>query len=213
MATGIVGKKLGTTQIFLENGDVISATVLKAGPCVVVQRKTTVKDGYEAVQLALVEVPGPRRVNKPALGHFKKVGANPARILREFPLKEKLEEVKEGDKILVDQFSVDELVDISGTSKGRGFAGVTKRHNFSLGPASHGSMSYRAPGSIGQSAYPSRVFKGMKMAGHMGAARVTVRNLKIFKVLPEDNTLVVRGAVPGPIGGYVLINKAKAPKK
>ena len=111
MATGIVGKKLGTTQIFLENGDVISATVLKAGPCVVVQRKTTVKDGYEAVQLALVEVPGPRRVNKPALGHFKKVGANPARILREFPLKEKLEEVKEGDKILVDQFSVDELVD------------------------------------------------------------------------------------------------------
>ena len=212
MVAGIVGKKLGTTQIFSENGDVVSATVLKAGPCVVVQRKTVAKDGYEAAQLALVEVPTPRRVTKPALGHFKKAGANPARILREFPLKGNLEEVKEGDKVLVDQFSVDELVDISGTSKGRGFAGVHKRHNFAFGQASHGSMSYRAPGSIGQSAYPSRVFKGMKMAGHMGVARVTVRNLKILKVLPEDNTLVVRGAVPGPIGGYLLVEKAKAPK-
>ena len=213
MVAGILGKKLGTTQIFAENGDVIPATVLKAGPCVVVQRKTTDKDGYEAVQLALVELPGPRRVIKPVAGHFKKAGANPARFVREFRLKSDAKKVKAGDKVLVDQFSVDEFVDISGTSKGRGFAGVHKRHNFSGGQATHGSMSHRAPGSIGQSSYPSRVFKGMRMPGHMGVARVTVRNLKVLKVLPDDNTLVVRGAVPGPIGGYVIVEKAKAPKR
>ena len=213
MVAGILGKKLGTTQIFAENGDVIPATVLKAGPCVVVQRKTTDKDGYEAVQLALVEWPGPRRVIKPVAGHFKKASANPARFVREIRLKSEAKEVKAGDKVLVDQFSVDEFVDISGTSKGRGFAGVHKRHNFSGGQATHGSMSHRAPGSIGQSSYPSRVFKGMRMPGHMGVARVTVRNLKVLKVLPDDNTLVVRGAVPGPIGGYVIVEKAKAPKR
>ncbi len=213
MVAGILGKKLGTTQIFAENGDVIPATVLKAGPCVVVQRKTADKDGYEAVQLALVELPGPRHVTKPLAGHFKKVGANPARYVREIRLQGSEAEVKAGDKVLVDQFSVDEFVDISGTSKGRGFAGVQKRHNFSGGQASHGSMSHRAPGSIGQSSYPSRVFKGMRMAGHMGVERVTVRNLKVLKVLPDDNTLVVKGAVPGPIGGYVIVEKAKAPKR
>ena len=213
MVAGILGKKLGTTQIFAENGDVIPATVLKAGPCVVVQRKTVDKDGYEAVQLALVELPGPRHVTKPLAGHFKKVGANPARYVREIRLKGSEAEVKAGDKVLVDQFSVDEFVDISGTSKGRGFAGVQKRHNFSGGQASHGSMSHRAPGSIGQSSYPSRVFKGMRMAGHMGVERVTVRNLKVLQVLPDDNTLVVKGAVPGPIGGYVIVEKAKASKR
>lgn len=211
MVNGILGKKIGSTQVFAENGDVIPATVLKAGPCVVVQRKTTQKDGYEAVQLALVELPGPKRVTKPVAGHFKKTGANPARFVRELRL-EGSEEIKAGDKVLAAQFAVDEFVDVSGTSKGKGFAGTHKRHNFTLGPKTHGSMSYRAPGSIGASAYPSRVFKGLRGPGHMGAEKVTVRNLRIIKVSPEDHTLVVRGAVPGPIGGYVVVRKAKAAK-
>ncbi len=211
MVNGILGKKIGSTQVFAENGDVIPATVLKAGPCVVVQRKTTQKDGYEAVQLALVELPGPKRVTKPVAGHFKKTGANPSRFVRELRL-EGSEEIKAGDKVLAEQFAVDEFVDVSGTSKGKGFAGTHKRHNFAFGPKTHGSMSYRAPGSIGASAYPSRVFKGLRGPGHLGAEKVTVRNLRIIKVSPEDHTLVVRGAVPGPIGGYVVVRKAKAAK-
>lgn len=213
MVEAILGKKLGMTQIFKENGDVVPATVLKAGPCVVVQRKTAAKDGYEAVQLGLVEVPGPKHVTKALEGHFKKGGANPVRFLREVRLKDGNAEIKAGDKVLVEQFAVDEFVDVTGVSKGRGFAGFHKRHHFGGGGAAHGSMFHRAPGSIGASAFPSRVMKGMRAAGHMGVDRVTVRNLKVVKVLPDENTLVVSGAVPGPKGAYVVVRKAKAPHK
>jgi large subunit ribosomal protein L3 len=212
MVDGILGKKLGMTQIFQENGDLMAATVLKAGPCVVLQRKTATKDGYEAVQLALVEMPGPKRVSRPKQGHFKRAGANPSRFVREVRLKTPDDSVKLGDKVLVDEFKPNELVDVIGVSKGHGFAGFHKRHHFGGGGGSHGSMFHRAPGSIGASAFPSRVLKGMLAAGHMGAARVTVRNLRILRVLPEDNVLIVRGAVPGPDGGYVIVRRAKAPK-
>jgi large subunit ribosomal protein L3 len=213
MVNAILGKKLGMTQIFKENGDVVPATVLKAGPCVVVQRKTAAKDGYEAVQLGLVEVPGPKRVTRPMEGHFKKGSANPVRFLREVRLTTGVEEIKTGDKVLVEQFAVDDLVDVTGVSKGRGFAGFHKRHHFGGGGAAHGSMFHRAPGSIGASSYPSRVMKGMRAAGHMGTDRVTIRNLQVVQVLPDDNTLVVCGAVPGPKGAYVVVRKAKAPHK
>ena len=213
MVEAILGKKLGMTQIFAENGDVVPATVLKAGPCVVIQRKTASKDGCESAQLGLVEVPPPKRLTKALEGHFKKAGAVPVRFLREVRLKAGRAEVKVGDKVLVDNFAVDELVDVTGVSKGRGFAGVQKRHHFGGGGASHGSMFHRAPGSIGASAFPSRVLKGMRAAGHMGVDRVTVRNLRVVQVHIEDNTLVVKGAVPGPNGAYVVVRKAKAPHK
>jgi large subunit ribosomal protein L3 len=213
MSTAILGKKLGMTQVFLENGDAVPATVLKAGPCVVIQRKTAAQDGYDAVQLGLVEVPAPKRVKKAMEGHFKRANAVPTRFLREVRLGSGDADIKVGDKVLVDQFTVDEYVDVVGVSKGRGFAGFHKRHHFGGGGASHGSMFHRAPGSIGASAFPSRVLKGMKAAGHMGTDRVTQRNLLILKVLPEDNALIVQGAVPGADGGYVVVQKAKAPHK
>ncbi len=213
MVNAILGKKLGMTQIFKENGDVVPATVLKAGPCVVMQRKTAAKDGYEAVQLGLVELPGPKHVTKPLEGHFKKAGANPVRFLREVKLGSSGGDVKIGDKVLVEEFAVNDLVDVIGVSKGKGFAGVQKRHHFGGGEGSHGSMFHRAPGSIGASAFPSRVVKGMRAAGHMGVDRVTIRNMRVVQILPEDHTLVVCGAVPGPTGGYVLVRKAKAPHK
>lgn len=213
MVNAILGKKLGMTQIFEENGEVVPATVLKAGPCVVVQRKGAPKDGYEAVQLGLVELPGPKRVTKPLEGHFKKAGANPVRFLREVRLGSDAGEVKIGDKVLVDQFAVNDLVDVVGISKGRGFAGFHKRHHFGGGGAAHGSMFHRAPGSIGASAFPSRVLKGTRAAGRMGTDRVTVRNLRVVRVMPDDHTLIVCGAVPGPKGAYVMVRKAKAPHK
>ena len=213
MVNAILGKKLGMTQIFKENGDVVPATVLRAGPCVVLQRKTATKDGYEAVQIGLVELPGPKRVKKSQEGHFKKAGANPVRFLREVKLGAGSGEVKVGDKVLVEQFSVDDVVDVIGVSKGRGFAGFQKRHHFGGGEATHGSMFHRAPGSIGASSFPSRVMKGMRAAGHMGTDRVTVRNLRVVQILPDDHTLVVCGAVPGPKGAYVMVRKAKAPHK
>ena len=209
----ILGKKLGMTHIFKENGDAIPATVLKAGPCVVVQRKSAGKDGYEAAQLGLVELPPPRKVTKAMEGHFKKAGANPVRFLREVRLSTADSEVKVGDKVLVEQFKVDDFVDVTGISKGRGFAGVHKRHHFGGGGAAHGSMFHRAPGSIGASAFPSRVLKGTRAAGHMGMDQVTVRNLRVVQVLSEDHALVVQGAVPGPNGRYVVVRKAKAPHK
>lgn len=211
MVNAILGKKLGMTQIFQENGDAVPATVLKAGPCVVIQRKTAQRDGYEAAQLGLVELPPPKRLTKAMEGHFKRAGANPVRFLREVRLATGSAEIKVGDKVLVDQFTVNEYVDVTGISKGRGFAGFHKRHHFGGGGAAHGSMFHRAPGSIGASAFPSRVLKGMRAAGHMGVDRTTVRNLRVVKVLPEDNALVVEGAVPGPQGGYVVVRKAKAP--
>jgi large subunit ribosomal protein L3 len=213
MVNAILGKKLGMSQIFAENGNVVPVTVLKAGPCVVIQRKTSAKEGYEAAQLGLVELPPPKRVNKPSEGHFKKAGANPVRFLREVRLDAGAGEVKVGDKVLVDVFAAGDLVDVVGVSKGRGFAGFHKRHHFGGGGASHGSMFHRAPGSIGASAWPSRVLKGTKAAGHLGNARVTVRNLRVVQVLADDHTLLVEGAVPGPPGAYVVVRKARAPHK
>ena len=213
MVKAILGKKLGMTQVFAANGDMIPVTVLKAGPCVVVQRKTSQKDGYEAVQLGLVELPPPRQIKKPMEGHFKKAGANPMRFLREVRLGQDGGDVKAGDKVLVDLFAVDDRVDVVGISKGRGFAGFHKRHHFGGGGGAHGSMFHRAPGSIGGSAWPSRVMKGMRAAGHMGNARVTTRNLRVVQVLADDHTLLVEGSVPGAQGSYVLVHKAKAPHK
>jgi large subunit ribosomal protein L3 len=213
MVKAILGKKVGMTQVFGDNGDVTPVTVLKTGPCVVVQRKTSGKDGYEAAQIGLVEVPPPKRVTRPREGHFKKAGANPVRFLREVRLGSDSGEVKVGDKVLADVFSVNDYVDVTGVSKGRGFAGVQKRHHFGGGTGTHGSMFHRAPGGIGASAYPSRVLKGMKAAGHMGNARVTVRNLRVVQVIPDENALLVEGAVPGPQGAYVVVCKAKAPHR
>jgi large subunit ribosomal protein L3 len=212
MVNAILGKKLGMTQVFAADGAVVPVTVLKAGPCIVIQRKTREKDGYEAAQLSLIEMPGPKHTTQAVEGHFKKAGANPARFLREVRLAAGAE-VKVGDKVLVDQFAVNDAVDVIGTSKGRGFAGVHKRHHFGGGGGAHGSMFHRAPGSIGASAFPSRVLPGMRAAGHMGVDRVTARNLKVVQVLADENALLVRGAVPGPDGGYIIVRKARAARK
>jgi large subunit ribosomal protein L3 len=209
MVNGIIGKKLGMTQIFDADGTSTPVTVIKAGPCVVVQRKTVSTDGYEAVQLGFVDEQSPKRVNKPMKGHFAKAGIPPTRILREFRLYNGDEAANVGDKVLVDQFSENDIIDVVGTSKGRGFAGFVKRHGFGGGRATHGSMFHRAPGSIGASAYPSRVIKGTRMAGHMGVDRKTIRNLRVVRVNAEENLLLVHGAVPGPTGAYVLIKKKR----
>ena len=195
------------TQVFRPDGQVVPVTVLKAGPCVVVQRKTPATDGYDAVQLGLVEFAKKR--NKPLAGHLKKAGADGVKYLREFRLRPGMGDPKPGDKVLVDQFKPAEKVDITGISKGRGFAGNVKRHHFGGGDATHGSMFHRAPGSIGASSYPSRVVPGMRMAGHMGDDQVTVRNLEVVDIDLEDNLLLVKGAVPGPNGGYVIVRQAK----
>jgi large subunit ribosomal protein L3 len=197
------------SQVFREDGQAVPVTLLKAGPCMVVQRKTPTVDGYDAVQLGLVEFIKPQRINKPATGHLKKAGAEGARFMREFHLSPGDGDFKTGDQVLVDQFKPKDKVDVIGISKGRGFAGVVKRHHFRGGEGSHGSMFHRAPGSIGASSYPSRVVPGMRMGGHMGHDRVTVRNLEIIDVDTEDNVLVVKGAVPGPNGGYVVVRRAK----
>jgi large subunit ribosomal protein L3 len=208
MVEGMIGIKLGMTQVFAENGEVIPVTVIKTGPCVVVQRKIKEKDGYDAVQLGLVEFVRPDRVSKPRDGHFKKAGIPPCKILREFRLDDSESELNVGDQIMVKQvFQPDDTVDVLGTSKGRGFAGFIKRHHFRGGAASHGSMFHRAPGSIGASAFPSRVLPGMKAAGHMGDANATVRGLAVVRIQEEDNLLLVRGAIPGRNGGYVVVRK------
>ncbi|MCC7153648.1 MAG: 50S ribosomal protein L3 [Bryobacterales bacterium] len=207
MSPGIIGKKIGMTQVFSKDGQVVPVTVLKAGPCVVVQRKTPQTDGYDAVQLGLVEYA--RKANKPMAGHFKKAGAEGVKVLREFKLRQGSGDPKPGDRVLVDQFKPNDKVDITGVSKGRGFAGVIKRHHFGGGDGSHGSMFHRAPGSIGASSFPSRVFPGTRMAGQMGDAQVTVRNLEVVDVDLEDNVLMVKGAVPGPNGAYVVVRRAK----
>ena len=209
MSPGILGKKIGMSQVFREDGQAVPVTLLKAGPCMVVQRKTPTADGYDAVQLGLVEFIKPQRINKPITGHLKKAGAEGARFMREFHLRPGDDDFKAGDQVLVDQFKPKDMVDVIGISKGRGFAGVVKRHHFRGGEGSHGSMFHRAPGSIGASSYPSRVLPGMRMGGHMGHERVTVRNLEIIDVDTQDNVLVVKGAVPGPNGGYVVVRRAK----
>jgi large subunit ribosomal protein L3 len=197
------------SQVFRPDGQVVPVTLLKAGPCMVVQRKTPTTDGYDAMQLGLMEFIKPQRINKPRTGHLQKAGAEGARFLRELPLGEGSDDVKAGDRVLVDQFKPKDMVDVIGISKGRGFAGVVKRHHFRGGEATHGSMFHRAPGSIGASSFPSRVVPGMRMGGHMGHARVTVRNLEVIDVDTEDNVLVVKGAVPGPNGGYVVVRRSK----
>jgi len=212
MVTGIIGRKLGMTQVFSADGQVVPVTVLKAGPCVVVQRKSSAKDGYEAAQLGLVEFVKPGRINKPESGRFQKTGIEPTRVLREVRLAEG-SETKTGDRIAVELFKVKQKVDVTGISKGRGFAGAVRRHHFRGGDASHGSMFHRAPGSIGASSFPSRVWKGTRMAGHLGNARCTVRNLEVVQVDPDDNLLLVQGAVPGPDGGLVIIRHARKVSK
>lgn len=212
MLTGIIGKKVGMTQVFAPDGTVTPATVIKAGPCVVVQAKTAQADGYEAVQVGLVE-DRPSRENQPMAGHYKKAGVPPTRIRREVTVAKGAEAPKAGDQVLVNTvFNSGDRVDVIGVSRGKGFQGVIKRHNFRGGAATHGSMFHRAPGSIGASSYPSRVVKGMRAAGRMGGDRVTVRNLKVVQVDGENNLLVLRGAIPGAPGGYVMIRKAIAAK-
>ena len=218
MVNGIIGKKIGMTQVFAPDGTVTPVTVIKAGPCVVVQRKTTMRDGYEAVQLGLVESrpPKTKNVTKPLQGHFGqtdkakargKQPIPPTRILREFRLESSEDITKVGDSVLVSQFTTNDVVDVIGTSKGRGFAGFVKRHKFAGGRATHGSMFHRAPGSIGSSAFPSRVLKGTKMAGHMGVERKTILNLHVVQVDSDQNLLLIKGSVPGATGSYVLIRK------
>jgi large subunit ribosomal protein L3 len=214
---GILGKKVGMTQLFDSKGEVRPATVLQAGPCVVTQSKTAARDGYESAQLGFVEFVKESRITKPMQGHFAKHNLPPVKFLREVPIEieEKSESngaVKVGDRVLVDIFDSERFVDVVGTSKGRGFAGVVRRHHFGGGPKSHGSM-FQITGSIGSSAFPSRVFKGMRMSGHMGTDRVTVRNLRILGIDKDENLLVVEGSVPGPNGGYLIINKAKKPPR
>jgi len=202
MSVGIIGKKLGMSQVF-DGRELVPVTVIQAGPCKVVQKKTVAKDGYEAVQLAFQEEKKQGRITKAAAGHFKKSETVPHRFLREF----RMAGYEQGQDVKVDIFKKGELIAVSGVSKGKGFAGVMKRHNFAGGPGGHGSMFNRAPGSIGASAYPSRVWPGKKLPGHMGTATVTVKNLKIIEVRPDQNLLFVRGAVPGGENALVLITK------
>jgi large subunit ribosomal protein L3 len=212
MVTGIIGRKVGMTQLFGPDGTVQPVTVIKAGPCVVVQAKTVNKDGYEAVQLGLVEEK-PAKATKPLAGHYKKANVPPTRVRREVALAKGAEALKAGDQVLVaNVFKGGERVDVIGRSRGLGFQGVVKRHHFAGGAATHGSMFHRAPGSIGASSYPSRVIKGMRAAGHMGSERVTTLNLRVERVDGEQHLLMVRGAVPGAPGSYVVVRKAVAAK-
>ncbi len=205
---GILGIKVGMTQIFEEDGKVVPVTVVKAGPCLVVQRKTTGDDGYEAVQIGLVDERPPRNVNKPIRGHFEKAGVSPTRRLMEYHVAAD-DPAQPGDQLQATIFAEDDYVDVVGTSKGKGFQGVIKRHGFSGGKATHGSMFHRAPGSIGQSAYPSRVFPGQKLPGQTGGKRVTVKNLRIVKVIEEENLIYLKGAVPGARNSFVALCEAK----
>jgi len=212
---GILGKKIGMTQIFDDRGDVHPVTVLKAGPCVITQIKTLAKDGYEAAQIGYVDFIKASKINKAMTGHFAKSNVPPVKMIKEVALesvKGADGEVKAGDRVLVDIFNDEKFVDVIGTSKGRGFAGVIRRHGFGGGPKSHGHM-FQVQGSIGASSFPSRVFPGQRMPGHMGHAQITVRNLRIRGIDLDDNLILVEGAVPGPRDGFVLISKAKAPPR
>jgi large subunit ribosomal protein L3 len=212
MVTGIIGRKVGMTQVFDADGTVHPATVIKAGPCVVVQAKTAQTDGYEAVQLGLVEET-PAKANKPLNGHFKRANVPATRVRREVKLVPGGDPLKTGDQVLVSIFSNGERVDIIGTGRGKGFQGVVKRHHFAGGAATHGSMFHRAPGSIGASSFPSRVVKGMRAAGRMGGGRVTIHNLKVLRVDPDNHLLIVEGGIPGAPSGYVIVRKAVTAKK
>ena len=212
MVTGIIGKKVGMTQVFDPDGTVHPATVIKAGPCVVVQTKTKETDGYEAVQLGFVEET-PAKVNKPTAGLFKKANVPPTRVRREMRVAPGAEAPKAGDAVKVSIFANGDRVDIIGTGRGKGFQGVMKRHNFAGGAATHGSMFHRAPGSIGASSFPSRVVKGMRAAGRMGGGRVTIHNLKVLRVDADNHLLIVEGGIPGAPTDYVIIRKSVTAKK
>ncbi|HUO33998.1 MAG TPA: 50S ribosomal protein L3 [Candidatus Acidoferrum sp.] len=210
---GILGIKIGMTQVFAEDGTAQPCTVLQAGPCVVVQRRTKDKDGYDAVQLGLVEFIKPQRLTKALTGHFKKASVAPMRYLGEVRLEDSKDETKPGDRVLVDGFQVGEFVDVRGVSKGKGFAGGVKRWHYRGGEGSHGSMFHRAPGGIGASSFPSRVWLGQHFPGHMGNEQKTSKNLRVVRIDADENLLLVRGAVPGPAGAYIYIRKAKSPKR
>ena len=211
MVTGIIGQKIRMTQLFGEDGTVQPATVIKVGPCIVVQQKTAARDGYEAAQLGLVEA-RPARVNKAIAGHYKKANVPPTRMRREVMVAPGSAPPMPGDQVLASLFASGDRVDVIGVSRGKGFQGVVKRHGFAGGAASHGSMFHRAPGSIGASSFPSRVVKGMRAAGRMGGDRVTVRNLRVLQVDTDNHLLVLNGAIPGAPGGYVVVRKAVAAK-
>ena len=212
MVNGIIGRKVGMTQVFDDDGTVHPATVIKAGPCVVVQAKTVQHDGYEAVQLGLVEE-RPAKVGKPLAGHFKKAGVPPTRVRREVKVVAGGDGLKAGDEVLVNIFANGDRVDVIGTGRGKGYQGVMRRHHFGGGAATHGSMFHRAPGSIGASSFPSRVVKGMRAAGRMGGRRTTVHNMKVLRVDADNHLLVVEGGVPGAPSGYVLVRKAVKAKR
>ena len=212
MVTGIIGRKVGMTQVFDPDGTVHPATVIKAGPCVVVQAKTVQTDGYEAIQLGFVEET-PAKANKPTQGHFKKANVPATRVRREVAVVKGAEAPKVGEQVLASIFALGERVDVIGTSRGKGFQGVVKRHHFAGGAATHGSMFHRAPGSIGASSFPSRVVKGMRAAGRMGGDRVTVHNLKVLRVDTDNHLLIVEGGIPGAPTGYVIVRKAVTAKK
>ena len=212
MVTGIIGRKVGMTQVFDPDGTVHPATVIKAGPCVVVQAKNAQTDGYEAVQLGLVEET-PAKTGKPLTGHYKKAGVPPTRVRREVRLAAGGDALKAGDQVLVDIFASGERVDIIGTGRGKGFQGVMRRHHFAGGAATHGSMFHCAPGSIGASSFPSRMIKGMRAAGRMGGARTTVHNLKVLRVDADNHLIIVEGGIPGAPTGYVVVRKAAKAKR
>ena len=207
---GIIGKKVGMTQVFAEDGVLIPVTVIQAGPCLVVQKKTAEKDGYDAVQIGLVEKVSSRRVTSALRGHFEKAGVQPVKTLAEVPYSG---DANVGDRVQVDIFKEGDAIDVVGQSKGKGFQGVVRRHGFAGGRSSHGSMFHRAPGSIGASAFPSRVMKGMRMGGRMGGDQVTVKNLRVAKVDAENNLLYIRGAVPGGRNGLVFVQFSKNGKR
>ncbi len=217
--TGILGKKIGMTQVFDDKGEVHPITVIKAGPCVITQLKTMTKDGYDAAQIGLVEFVKASKVNKAMTGHFAKNDVPPVRTIREVGIESATgsnvdggDTVKAGDRVMVDIFAEEKFVDVIGTSKGRGFAGVVRRHSFAGGPKSHGHM-FQIQGSIGASSFPSRVFPGQRMPGHFGDAQITVRNLRIRGIDLEENLIMVEGAIPGARDGVVLVSKAKAPPR
>lgn len=212
MIEGLIGRKIGMTEVFKEDGRAVPVTAIKVGPCFVVQKKTKDVDGYSALQLGFEDIK-PQRVRKPLMGHFRKSGVPPLKVLKEFRVVEVVEDdlssYKTGDVITGEIFKEGDLVDVTGTSKGRGFAGVMKRHGFSGGPDAHGSMTHRKPGSVGSHTYPAKVWKGQRMPGHYGAERVTMQGLSVVRVDKEKNLILVKGSVPGPSGGLVVVRHTK----
>jgi len=212
MGKGIIGRKIGMTQIFSSNGAVIPVTVIEAGPCFVTQKKSIESDGYSAIQIGFQKIVSENKVNKPMTGHFKKAGVSPMKYLHEIRL-DKTDEFDIGQEIKAEIFSEGDMVDIQGVSIGKGFQGVIKRYNFSGGPAGHGSGFHRRVGSIGMKEYPGEVYKGRKMPGHMGNKVVTTQRLKVVKVMPETNVILIEGAVPGHKNGIVYIKETVKPKR